>query len=54
MMYDELMARINGAPDLEDRLYILWLYRSEECLRIGINDTNGMLDFPAVSMQFSD
>ena len=53
-MYDELMARINGAPDLEDRLDILCQYRSEECLRIGINDTNGMLDLTAVTMQFSD
>ncbi len=54
MMCDELMARIDGAPDLEDRLDILRQYRSEEFLRIGINDTNGLLDFPAVSMQLSD
>ncbi len=53
-MQDELMARIEGAPELEDRLDILREYRSEEFLRIGINDTNGQLDFPSVSAQLSD
>ena len=53
-MYDELMARIDGAPDLQDRLDILRQDRSEEFLRIGINDTNSLMDFPAVSTQSSD
>ena len=48
------MARIDGAPDLQDRLDILCQYPSEEFLRIGINDTNGLLDFPAVRTQLSD
>ena len=53
LMQDELMARITGAPELEDRLDILREYRHEEFLRIGINDTNGQLDFPSVSVQLS-
>ena len=53
LMRDELMARIQGAPELEDRLDILRQYRHEEFLRIGINDTNGQLDFPSVSVQLS-
>ena len=53
LMRDELMARITGAPELEDRLDILREYRNEEFLRIGINDTNGQLDFPSVSVQLS-
>ena len=53
LMRDELMARITGAPELEDRLDILREYRHEEFLRIGINDTNGQLDFPSVSVQLS-
>ncbi len=53
LMRDELMARIQGAPELEDRLDILREYRHEEFLRIGINDTNGQLDFPSVSAQLS-
>ena len=54
LMHDELMARIAGAPELEDRLDILREYRSEEFLRIGINDINGQLDFPSASAQLSD
>ncbi len=53
LMRDELKARITGAPELEDRLDILREYRHEEFLRIGINDTNGQLDFPSVSVQLS-
>ena len=53
-MQDELMPRIAGAPELEDRLDILREYRGEEFLRIGVNDTNGKLDFPSVSTQLSD
>ena len=54
VMRAELMARITGATELEDRLDILRQYRSEEFLRIGINDSNGSLDFPSVSAQLSD
>ncbi len=53
LMRDELMARIQGAPELEDRLDMLREYRHEEFLRIGIHDTNGQLDFPSVSLQLS-
>lgn len=53
-MSAELMARLDGAPELEDRLDILRDYRAEEFLRIGINDCSGLLDFPSVSRQLSD
>lgn len=54
VMRAELAARLDGAPDLEDRLDILREYRTEEFLRIGINDGNGLLDFRSVNRQLSD
>ena len=54
VMQAELAARLDGAPELEDRLDILREYRTEEFLRIGINDSNGLLDFRSVNRQLSD
>lgn len=54
MMQTELSARLAEVNDLEDRLDILRRYRTEEFLRIGINDSNGLLDCTQASRQLSD
>jgi glutamate-ammonia-ligase adenylyltransferase len=54
MMQAELSARLTEVNDLEDRLDILRRYRTEEFLRIGINDSNGLLDCTQASIQLSD
>ena len=54
MMQAELSARLAEVNDLEDRLDILRRYRTEEFLRIGINDSNGLLDCTQASRQLSD
>ncbi len=48
-MLTELMARLAEVRELEDRLDILRRYRTEEFLRIGINDSNGLLDVTEVT-----
>ncbi len=52
-MRSELMARLAETREFEDRLDILRRYRTEEFLRIGINDSNGSLEVPEVSAQLS-
>jgi glutamate-ammonia-ligase adenylyltransferase len=53
-MREELTARLATVEEYEDRLDILRRYRTEEFLRIGINDSNGLLEFPEVSRQLTD
>ena len=53
-LQSELTARLAEAPDFEDRLDILRRYRTEEFLRIGINDSNGLLDVFEVTEQLTD
>ncbi|MGE0825791.1 MAG: bifunctional [glutamate--ammonia ligase]-adenylyl-L-tyrosine phosphorylase/[glutamate--ammonia-ligase] adenylyltransferase [Candidatus Binatia bacterium] len=52
-MQHELDARLAEVDDFEDQLDILRRYRTEEFLRIGINDSNGLLDFTEASLQLS-
>jgi len=52
-MHQELSARLAEVKEYEDRLDILRRYRTEEFLRIGINDSNGLLDFTEVSAQLT-
>jgi glutamate-ammonia-ligase adenylyltransferase len=52
-MHQELFARLAEVKEYEDRLDILRRYRTEEFLRIGINDSNGLLDFTEVSAQLT-
>jgi glutamate-ammonia-ligase adenylyltransferase len=54
VMRAELETRLAEVEEFEDRLDILRRYRTEEFLRIGINDSNGLLDFTEVSAQLSD
>ncbi len=54
MMQTELSARLAEVSDLEERLDILRRYRTEEFLRIGIKDSNGLLDCTQASKQLSD
>ncbi|TMA60545.1 MAG: bifunctional [glutamate--ammonia ligase]-adenylyl-L-tyrosine phosphorylase/[glutamate--ammonia-ligase] adenylyltransferase, partial [Deltaproteobacteria bacterium] len=49
----ELAARLAEVEEFEDRLDILRRYRTEEFLRIGINDSNGLLDVTQVSRQLT-
>lgn len=52
-MLAELMARLAETREFEDRLDILRRYRTEEFLRIGINDSNGLLDVTEVTAQLT-
>jgi glutamate-ammonia-ligase adenylyltransferase len=52
-MQEELAARLATVEEYEDRLDILRGYRAEEFLRIGIHDSNGLLDFTEVSRQLT-
>jgi len=52
-MEKELDARLAEVVEFEDQLDILRRYRTEEFLRIGINDSNGLLDVTEVSTQLS-
>lgn len=52
-MHADLEARLEEVEDFEDQLDILRRYRAEEFLRIGINDSNGLLDVAEVSAQLS-
>jgi glutamate-ammonia-ligase adenylyltransferase len=49
----DLEARLEEVDDFEDQLDILRRYRTEEFLRIGINDSNGLLDVTEASAQLS-
>jgi glutamate-ammonia-ligase adenylyltransferase len=53
-MTHELASLLAVAETYEDRLDALRRFRNEQFLRIGINDLEGLLDFPAVSSQLSD
>jgi glutamate-ammonia-ligase adenylyltransferase len=53
VMHADLDARLEEVEDFEDQLDILRRYRTEEFLRIGINDSNGLLDVTEVSSQLS-
>lgn len=50
----ELSARLAEVREFEDRLDILRRYRMEEFLRIGINDSNGLLDVTEVTAQLTN
>jgi len=52
-MLADLEARLEEVEDVEDQLDILRRYRTEEFLRIGINDSNGLLEVTEVSAQLS-
>ncbi len=52
-MQTELDARLEEVDEYEDQLDILRRYRTEEFLRIGIHDSNGLLDFTEASAQLS-
>jgi glutamate-ammonia-ligase adenylyltransferase len=52
-MQEELAARLAAVEEYEDRLDILRRYRTEEFLRVGINDSNGLLDFTEASRQLT-
>lgn len=52
-MQEELDTRLEEVVEFEDQLDILRRYRAEEFLRIGINDSNGLLDVTEVSTQLS-
>lgn len=52
-MRADLEARLEEVEDFEDQLDILRRYRTEEFLRIGINDSNGLLDITVVNTQLS-
>jgi glutamate-ammonia-ligase adenylyltransferase len=52
-MQADLEARLEEVEDFEDQLDILRRYRTEEFLRIGINDSNGLLNVTEVSVQLS-
>jgi glutamate-ammonia-ligase adenylyltransferase len=53
-MLAELTARLAEAREFEDRLDILRRYRVEEFLRIGINDSNGLLAVMEVTEQLTN
>lgn len=52
-MRADLEARLEAVEEFEDQLDILRRYRTEEFLRIGISDSNGLLDVSEVSAQLS-
>ncbi|MBI3796872.1 MAG: bifunctional [glutamate--ammonia ligase]-adenylyl-L-tyrosine phosphorylase/[glutamate--ammonia-ligase] adenylyltransferase [Deltaproteobacteria bacterium] len=52
-MQEELTARLATVEEYEDRLDILRGYRAEEFLRIGIHDSNGLLNVTEVSRQLT-
>jgi len=52
-MQEDLASYLAGAEEFEDRLDVLRRYRTEEFLRIGINDSNGLLDFTEVNTQLT-
>ncbi len=52
-MRADLEARLEEVEEFEDQLDIVRRYRTEEFLRIGINDSNGLLDITVVSTQLS-
>ena len=52
-MQAELESRLAEVDEYEDQLDILRGYRTEEFLRIGIHDSNGLLDFTEASAQLS-
>jgi glutamate-ammonia-ligase adenylyltransferase len=52
-MQKELATRLAEVQEFEDRLDILRRYRTEEFLRVGINDSNGLLDVTQVSRQLT-
>ena len=52
-MQIELDARLEEVEEYEDRLDILRALPDEEFLRIGIHDSNGLLDFTEASAQLS-
>jgi glutamate-ammonia-ligase adenylyltransferase len=53
-MAAELASLVAVAESYEDRLDVLRRFRNEQFLRIGMNDIQGLLEFPAVSSQLSD
>jgi glutamate-ammonia-ligase adenylyltransferase len=53
-MAAELASMLAATQSFEDRLDVLRRFRNEHFLRIGTNDLEGLLDFPAVSSQLSD
>jgi glutamate-ammonia-ligase adenylyltransferase len=53
-MLGELNARLAEVREFEDRLDILRRYRMEEFLRVGINDSNGLLDVTEVAEQLTN
>lgn len=53
-MTAELTSLVAAAESYEDRLDVLRRFRNEQFLRIGANDLQGLLPFPAVSSQLSD
>ena len=53
-MARELASLLAPARTYEDSLDVLRRFRNEQFLRIGINDIEGLLPFPAVSSQLSD
>ncbi|MGE0681642.1 MAG: bifunctional [glutamate--ammonia ligase]-adenylyl-L-tyrosine phosphorylase/[glutamate--ammonia-ligase] adenylyltransferase [Candidatus Binatia bacterium] len=53
-MTEDLTARLAEVSDFEDRLDILRRYRTEEFLRIGINDSNALLDLTEVTEQLTN
>ena len=53
-MSTDLSARLAEVREFEDRLDILRRYRTEEFLRIGINDSNGLLDITEVTEQLTN
>jgi len=53
-MSADLSARLAEVREFEDRLDILRRYRTEEFLRIGIADSNGLLDLTEATEQLSN
>jgi glutamate-ammonia-ligase adenylyltransferase len=53
-MLADLVARLAEVGEFEDRLDILRRYRTEEFLRIGINDSNGLLDIIETTAQLTN
>ena len=53
-MARELASLLATTRTYEDLLDVLRRFRNEQFLRIGINDLEGLLPFPAVSSQLSD
>ncbi len=53
-MAEELASLLGAAQGYEDQLDALRRFRNEQFLRIGVNDLENLLPFPAVSSQLSD